>query len=268
MEVNNYLSKDRQTCRLCNSCNLITWIKLNPTALANKFVLIPTSQDVIPLDVCICKDCSHIQLIQIVNEEAQYINYFYVSSATDTMVKHLTQSVDYFINLLNITQHDNILEIGANDGVCIEYLLNKNYNNVLGVDPASNINERHNLPIICDFFGSNSYSKITKIHEKYRLIYAFHCCAHIENINDIFDNIYKLLDDEGTFIMEVGYFYSIFTNKSFDVIYHEHIDYHTCTAIQKFVLIHNLFLYDIKETDIQGGSIQFYICKNTFKHIC
>ncbi len=144
--------------------------------------------------------------------------------------------------------------------------MENNYNNILGIDPASNIKERHNLPIICDFFGSNSYSKISKIYQKYKLIYAFHCCAHIENINDIFETIYKLLDDEGTFIMEVGYFYSVFKNKIFDVIYHEHIDYHTCTAIQKFVSKHNLFLYDIKENNIQGGSIQFFICKNTFKN--
>ena len=35
----------------------------------------------------------------------------------------------------------------------------------------------------------------------------------IHDINDIFENIYKLLDDEGTFIMEVGYFYNVFEKK-------------------------------------------------------
>ena len=94
------------------------------------------------------------------------------------------------------------------------------------------------------------------------LIYAFHCCAHIENIQDVFKTIYELLDGCGSFIMEVGYFYEVFKNNLFDTIYHEHIDYHTCRAIQQFAISQNLLLYKVDENNIQGGSIQFFFCKN------
>jgi SAM-dependent methyltransferase len=117
-----------------------------------------------------------------------------------------------------------------------------------------NINKHHSLPIICDYFGSHIQFK-----NKFKLIYAFHCCAHIENIQDVFNTIYDILEDDGSFIMEVGYFYEIFKNNSFDTIYHEHIDYHTCKAIKNFS---KLFLYKVKETPIQGGSIQFFFSKN------
>ena len=119
--LNRIIYKDREFCRLCNSCNLFTWINLEPTPLANKFVKNIISQIVIPLDVCICKDCNHIQLIQIIDEETQYSDYFYVSSTTDTMINHLTKNIDNFIKMLDIKQSDNILEIGANDGVCINF---------------------------------------------------------------------------------------------------------------------------------------------------
>jgi hypothetical protein len=62
--------------------------------------------------------------------------------------------------------------------------------------------------------------------------------------------------------MEVGYFYEIYKNNSFDTIYHEHIDYHTCKAIQQFSSNNGLLLYKIKQTNIQGGSIQFFFSKN------
>jgi hypothetical protein len=93
------------------------------------------------------------------------------------------------------------------------------------------------------------------------LIFGFHCCAHIENIQDVFDTISKLLFDDGIFMMEVGYFIDVFKNKTFDTIYHEHIDYHTCYPIKKFGERFGLFLYKIDRNNIQGGSIQFYFSK-------
>ena len=71
-----------------------------------------------------------------------------------------------------------------------------------------------------------------------------------------------MLDEVGSFIMEVGYFYEVFKNNLFDTIYHEHIDYHTCMVIQTFAMTHNLLLYNVNTNNIQGGSIQFYFCKN------
>ena len=254
---------NRDKCRLCNDYNLKVFLKLNPTPPANHFVSNPIVQEVIPLDVCICENCKHIQLIQIVDPCYQYSNYFYVSSTSSSMSNHLKNNVLDFTNILNISKTDDyILEIGANDGVCIKHLLDNNFKNVIGIDPATNINKRHNLPIICDFFGSNILESFKEKYQPFKLIYAFHCCAHIENIKDIFQTIYNLLHDNGVFIMEVGYFYSVLTNNLFDTIYHEHIDYHTCKAIQKFALSNNLLLYNVRENNIQGGSIQFFFCKN------
>ena len=258
--VNDKKWKKREICRLCNSYNIFPFFNLEPTPPANHFVSNPILQEVIPLDICICQDCNHIQLLEIVDTEYQYSNYFYVSSTSNTMTTHLKQSVIKFTQLLNIRKTDHILEIGANDGVCVKELLDNGFLNIIGIDPAININKRHALPIICDFFGSNILDKLTN---KYKLIYAFHCCAHIENIQDVFKTIYTLLDDNGSFIMEVGYFYEVFKNKLFDVIYHEHIDYHTVTAIQPFAKKMNLLLYKVEENNIQGGSIQFFFCKNS-----
>jgi dTDP-4-dehydrorhamnose reductase len=144
--------RNRDKCRLCNSYNINTFFKLEPTPPANHFISNPTFQEVIPLDLCICEDCKHIQLVQIVDPVYQYSNYFYVSSTSGVMTTHLKHSVIEFTKNLNLNKDDNILEIGANDGVCIKELVHNGFVNVLGIDPASNINSSHNLPILCDFF--------------------------------------------------------------------------------------------------------------------
>jgi dTDP-4-dehydrorhamnose reductase/SAM-dependent methyltransferase len=252
----------REKCRLCNNYNLKVFFNLNPTPPANHFLINPVKQEEIPLDVAICSNCKHIQLMQIVEPKFQYSNYLYVSSTSYTMTNHLKKSVIEFTNELNILKEDNILEIGANDGVCIKHLLDNGFKNVIGIDPAENINKRHDLPIICDFFGSNILPILNSKYNKFKLIYAFHCCAHIEDIQDIFATIYNLLENNGIFVMEVGYFYEVFKNNCFDTIYHEHIDYHTCYSIQKFASLNNLTLFNVKTNNIQGGSIQLYFSKN------
>ena len=264
-EINNLQSEywsERTICRLCDSSQLRTFFKLEPTPPANHFVKIKKTQQTIPLDLCICVKCQHIQLMQIVNPDYQYSNYLYVSSTSATMKNHLETNVIKFTEILNLTKIDNILEIGANDGACINHLLKHDFVNVVGVDPAKNINNLHSLPIICDFFGTPIVPILKKKYENFKLIYAFHCLAHIENIQDVFSAVYDLLDDDGFFIMEVGYFYEVFKNKLFDTIYHEHIDYHTCTSMLNFSKSFNLSLYNVLTNDIQGGSIQFYFSKN------
>ena len=164
------------------------------------------------------------------------------------MVKHIEDSINFFIEHMNLSKTDNILEIGANDGTGIIHLLNQGFNTVVGIDPAKNIHCRHELPIFCEFF--NSQNKHIFGSKTFRLIFGFHCCAHIEDIQDVFRTIYDILEDKGVFIMEVGYFYDVIRKNSFDTVYHEHIDYHTCTAISNFSIKQGLKLYHVKETSI------------------
>jgi len=258
----NEIWKNREKCRLCDCLNIKEFLNLEPTPQANHYVKKPIIQDKIPLDVCICDRCNHIQLKQILNPSFQYSNYLYISSASKTTVNHICNNIQIFLDKFNIIKSDYILEIGANDGTGIKYLIDKGYSNCIGIDPAKNIKNIHSLPIVCDFFGSDifKYENIKK--ETYKLIYAFHCCAHIENIKDVFTTIYQLLKNDGILIIEVGYFFEVYKKNLFDTIYHEHIDYHTCKAMKYFCTINNLVLFDVHTNNAQGGSIQFYISKD------
>jgi dTDP-4-dehydrorhamnose reductase len=228
INIENTIWKNREKCRLCDSEKLQIFFKLEPTPQANHFVKIPTNQPTIPLDICLCHKCNHIQLVQILEKSYQYSNYLYITSASKTMMLHITNNIELFLSRFNIEKSDNILEIGANDGTGIQYLIDIGFYNTIGIDPAINIKKQHSLPIICDYFGSNIFNNKNIVKNSFKLIYGFHCCAHIENLQDIFYTVYNLLRDDGIFIIEVGYFYEVYKQYLFDTIYHEHIDYHTC----------------------------------------
>jgi dTDP-4-dehydrorhamnose reductase len=252
------LWSDRTHCRLCDNDQLYIFYKLAPTPPANHYVRDRDPQSLIPLDLTICQNCGHIQLMQIIEPTYLYSHYLYVSSGSQTMINHLHQSVDEFIELFKLQYEDHILEIGANDGTALKYFMDQGYKNVIGVDPAQNIQSLHSLPIICDFFGSH----LQLPFNNYKLIYAFHCCAHIENIKEVFQTVSQLLEATGIFVMEVGYFYDIYRLQTFDVVYHEHIDYHTCTALVPFGLKHGLKLFHVIRNNIQGGAMKFFFTKD------
>jgi hypothetical protein len=93
----NLVWKNREKCRLCNSTKLQTFFKLQPTPQANHFVKKPIFQKVIPLDICICNHCNHIQLVQIVDQSFQYSTYLYITSASKTMVSHIISNIESFL---------------------------------------------------------------------------------------------------------------------------------------------------------------------------
>ena len=260
-QIENNIYKNRTICRLCDSVQLQIFFNLEPTPQANHFTKEPNEQLKIPLDICICNNCNHIQLIQVLDNSYQYQKYLYITSGSKTMENHVTTNTANFLNIFDIEKTDNILEIGSNDGTAIKYLIENGFINSIGIDPAENIQKTHSLPIICDYFGSNILKNTLIIKNSFKLIFGFHCCAHIENIQDVFETVYNLLTDDGIFIMEVGYFYEVYKNHLFDTIYHEHIDYHTCKSMQKFCIKNKLLLFDVKTNKIQSGSIQFYITK-------
>jgi dTDP-4-dehydrorhamnose reductase len=253
----------REKCRLCSNPNLHIFFKLEDTPPANHIVSKPVYQTKIPLTMAKCKACHHIQLLEIIEPSYLYSNYPYLSSISKTMTEHLKSSVKKFVEIFSIPKNANILEIGSNDGTCITELLELGFVNSIGVDPAQNINKLHTLPILCDYFGKDIVSHPKIAGKKFKLIFGFHCCAHIEKIKDVFETAYTLLDDDGIFIIEVGYFLDVIQQNNFDVIYHEHIDYHTVTAMRNFANLNNMKLFNIERNKIQSGSIQFIMCKNS-----
>jgi len=95
----------------------------------------------------------------------------------------------------------------------------------------------------------------------------------LPNPNKFLQDIKKILDFNGVFILEHADLLSIIKNCQFDTICHEHLEYYSSRVIIELMKQNNLRVFNIKTNSINGGSMRYFICheyseyKNNNKNI-
>ena len=90
--MNDDLIKVRSTCRLCNNANLIKVLDLPPSQPvdgfwephAHSYLNLPKFN----MNLYMCKNCGHHQLLDVVNPNILYGSYIYTSSSSPDLKKH------------------------------------------------------------------------------------------------------------------------------------------------------------------------------------
>ena len=259
----------KRTCRICLSSNLQRVVELTPTPPGNNFITendLAASEQVFPLDLYFCEDCFHTQLGHVVEREFLFQNdYSYVSSTSPVFVKHLSDYAKYTVDILDLKESSFVIDIGSNDGTCLEFF-KKQGMSVLGIDPATKIAELANskgIETIADFFSFSLAEGIIKEYGQADLITSHNACAHIDDLDGVIAGVSHLLKNDGTFIMEVGYFVDVYENRWFDTIYHEHLDFHTVRPLEKLFSRFNMEIYKVERISPQGGSIRVFVQKKS-----
>ena len=91
--------------------------------------------------------------------------------------------------------------------------------------------------------------------------------VHVENLNDFFNGVSNILDKKGVFIFEVSYLADVIQKRTFDTIYHEHLDYHSLGPLINFVKKFKLEIFDFQLTHAQGGSIRIFVSHQNSKKV-
>ena len=255
----------RSSCRICKSRSLQSVIKLTPTPPGNAFVTkdqIHASEAVYPLELFFCNDCCHIQLGHVVDPKILYQrDYSYVTSTSQVFVKHFEMFCHQIVNAFKLDSSSFVMDIGSNDGTCLSFFRNKNMK-VLGIDPATHIAESasaNGIPTIPTFFSSKLAGEVVKEYGHADLITSHNVCAHIDDLDDLISGVRCILKGDGIFIMEVGYFLDVYSNKWFDTIYHEHLDYHTVTPLPRLFDRFDMEIIKVERIEPQGGSIRVIV---------
>ena len=106
---------------------------------------------------------------------------------------------------------------------------------ILTVDIAQKANDA-GIETIGSFFSFKLAREIKKKQEAGKLITSHNACAHIDDLLDVIKELH-IADDDGVFVVEVGYFLDVYENIWFDTIYHEHLDYHTVAPFEKLFFV-------------------------------
>lgn len=260
-------------CRLCSDSHLKEVFDFGEVPLGNN--LQHSSIDALHVDqfhlnVMRCQECGHFQLGYSVAKELMYAtNYTYLSGIGKAFVKHIQEYVGWTKKICNL--HDNalVLDVGSNDGTCLSVFKEQGFN-VLGIDPAelpASIANKNGIPTINDFFNSKTADKLIEDYGYLDLVTSQNVLAHVENLRETFENIYKVLKPNGYFVFEVGYFYEVLKSKCFDTIYHEHIDYHHAAPLALHLSSLGFDVLDFSVNSIQGGSLRVLLKKTGFGSI-
>jgi len=269
MSQDVYLRKD---CRMCSSKSLVKVMELTPTPPGNNFIKkLPVDEPEVsyPLDLYFCSDCYHLQLGHVVSPKILYqTDYTYLTATSAYFVKHLTKYAESMVKKFSLTKGMKVADIGSNDGTCLRQF--KNFGlDVIGVDPATSIAieaTKNGIHTVADFF---SYSLAVELKDKYGsvdFITSHNACAHIDQLDDVFKGVSYWLNDNGVFVLEVGYFVDVYTQLYFDTIYHEHCDFHTVTPFVKMFERIGLELIAVERIAPQGGSIRVMAQKKGGPH--
>ena len=79
----------RKTCRLCDSNRVELVVPLAPTPVAEKYVTkdeLDKPTPSYPLDLYICLDCGHVQMLDVVDPAFLFDNYTYESGKTKRII--------------------------------------------------------------------------------------------------------------------------------------------------------------------------------------
>ena len=253
--------KEITECRICKSKSFNAILSLGPIAQTGCFVstLHGPSHEVGPLDLVMCSgenSCGLIQLKQTYSLKEMYgDNYGYRSGLNSSMVAHLHHKVEKIKNMGLLQSGDLIIDIGSNDGTSLRAYKENEYK-LIGVDPTAEkfrIFYRKDAEVIADFFPSDKLT-IKMKNQKAKVITSFSMFYDLENPVEFAKDIAKNLDDQGVWVFEQSYLFTMFKKNSFDTICHEHLEYYALKQVQRICKEANLKLIDCEFNDVNGGS--------------
>jgi len=252
-------------CRSCKGMSLDVFLDLGETPLADRLLTlsdIEALEPTFPLRVAFCRGCGLVQITETVDPKILFADrYPYYSSFSPALLEHSRANALDVMARRELTQNSLIVELASNDG----YLL-KNYVSrgmpVLGIDPADGpaaAAEAAGVRTLRAFFTLDLARRLRSECWRADVVHANNVLAHVADTNGFVAGIQQILKDDGLAVIEVPYLKPLIDHTEFDTIYHEHLCYFSVTALDALLRRHGLYLNEIRQLAIHGGSLRLYV---------
>jgi SAM-dependent methyltransferase len=250
-------------CRSCDQPNLTPILSLGETPLANALLSREHLNDIeetFPLELVLCPTCSLVQITEIVPPEKLFSEYFYLSSFSETLLRHSKKNVEQLIVSRRLGSDSLVIEIASNDGYLLQYYKQAGVP-VLGIEPARNIAviaEERGIPTLCEFFDGQLAENLKVQGKSADVLHANNVLAHVSELNGFVRGVRALLKASGVAVIEVPYVKDMIDRCEFDTIYHEHLCYFSLTALKHLFQRHGLLIADVQRFPIHGGTLRIF----------
>jgi hypothetical protein len=194
-----------------------------------------------------------------------YGKYWYRSGINDTMKKELNGIVNSITDIVKLKENDLWVDIACNDGTLLSYVP-KNLLRV-GIDPVDDSykveSEKHSNLIIQDYFSYEVFNKSKFGDLKAKVITTIAMFYDLEEPKKFVNDIVKVLDDNGVWVLQLSYTPLMLEQLAFDNICHEHVYYYSLFNIKKMFKECGIDIMDVQLNDTNGGSFRIYCMKET-----
>lgn len=259
-----------EKCRFCGTLLIHSFCDLGTSPLSNAYLSSSQLNEVepwYPLHAYVCESCFLVQLPQYQSPKEIFNEYLYLSSYSESWVKHAKTYANKVIRRFKLNQESAVVEIASNDGYLLQHFKNRNIP-VLGVEPAENvakIAEEKGIPTRVGFFGSETARKMVEENISPDLLVANNVLAHVPDLHDFVAGLKILLKPGGRITLEFPHLLKLMEHNQFDTIYHEHFSYFSFLTVDKIFYRHQLKVYDVEELETHGGSLRVYLCHDDDK---
>ena len=254
-------------CRSCGETKLKRVVSLGYQPLANNLLKKKNEEtELYPLEMNYCPTCHNCQLSVAVNPKKMFSNYLYTSSTSKVFRDHFNNAAKKYLKEFKLNSKKSyIIDVGSNDGIALKPFKELGFKNLLGIEPAKNLAKLANKNNIKTFNGFLNSKNLKKIKKGADLILASNVFAHSDSLKEMAECMKKLLNKNGTIIIEVQYLLNTLKDLTFDNIYHEHYNYWSLTSLVNFFKNLNLNIYKAERVKTHGGSIRVYLKNKNVK---
>jgi C-methyltransferase-like protein/putative zinc binding protein/methyltransferase family protein len=209
-----------------------------------------------------CDACGLVQLDEVVSPERLFSNYAYLSSYSESWLKHARDYSEAVVKGFGLCPKRKVVELASNDGYLLQNFVARGIP-ALGVEPAENVARvasQKGIPTIVKFFGQATAREMIDQGWQADLLIANNVLAQVPDLNDFVAGIKLLLKPGAVATLEFPHLAALIHENQFDTIYHEHYSYFSLLAAERVFSKHDLKVFDLDELRTHGGSLRVYVC--------
>ncbi len=257
--------RTEKQCRACGADHLQTILPFGETPLADRLLTNEQLQKPelkAPLTLAFCPDCALVQILETVDPEILfYAEYPYFSSVSPSLMHHFRTSAEAIMAQRNLDGESLVIEAASNDGYMLKNFMEQGIP-VLGIDPAKAPAEaarKAGVPTLITFFSQTLATELAAEGKRADLFLANNVLAHVPDLNGFVAGIKRILKADGMAVIEAPYVVDLVDHCEFDTIYHQHLCYFSVTALDRLFRRHGLYLNNVQQVAIHGGSLRLFI---------
>lgn len=259
-------------CRHCSSELKLPLVDLGSAPPSNSYLTEQTlhaPEKWFPLRVLVCEECWLVQTEDFAEANELFdADYAYFSGFSTSWLAHSERYVSEMCSRFGLGAHSHVVEVAANDGYLLQYVMARNIP-CTGVEPTASTASAarsKGIDIVEEFFGVELAKKMIANGKQADLTAANNVLAHVPDINDFVKGFSILLKEDGVATFEFPHLLNLLLETQFDTIYHEHFSYLSLIAIVRVFAANGLAVFDVEELPTHGGSLRVYAQRKDSGH--